>query len=263
MYFSGRTALVLFFLSLKVAAIGIIDFETCNFPYMIPRAFQTRCEPADEYVDDYMLPVKVGVGFKGIHPQWVTSMLIRTVPNIWSVEPWCLESEESNSGMCVYTSTRFAGGRGVSFIASPKEVPLIVQAEAFKNQTETEKDANPDHDDRMELLPVPGKGLGMRARHLFRRGDKAQAYTPIMVVQDYLMQHSKSTDQHLALRIATERLPPKTQELFMGLMGHWGGDPYYDRVNTNAFTSFAGQSFQYYWSVYPETSRYNHDCRPK
>ena len=265
MLFSCQSLLAASFFALKVVAVGIIDFDNCNFPYIVPRAFETQCQPADQLVDEFMLPLKTAPGLKGTHPQWIASMLIRSKPNVWTMEPWCLESNEANSGICVYTSSKFMKGRGISFVASPKEVHLITRASAFyvEDDDEIAPWVNPEKEERMEVLPVPGKGLGVRAKHLFRRGDVAQSYTPVLVVQDFLMQHSAVNDKHNVLRLAVERLPPKSRDLFNGLMGQWGGDPYYDKVNTNAFTSYAGKSFQYYWAVYPETSRYNHDCRPK
>jgi hypothetical protein len=263
MLLSSHSLLVASFFTLKVVAIGIIDYETCNFPYIVPRVFQTHCDPADKHVDEYMLPTKVGPTFKGTHPQWISSMLIRSTPNVWTMEPWCVESTEANSGICVYTSEKFMKGRGISFVTSPQEIHLVTLASAFKAQDDIPSYVNPEKEDRMELLPVPGKGLGMRSRHMFRRGDAAQSYTPVLVVQDFLMQYAADKDQYNVLKIGVDRLPKKARDIFNGLLGHWGGDPYYDKVNTNAFTSYVGQSNQYYWAVYPETSRYNHDCRPK
>jgi len=114
----------------------------------------------------------------------------------------------------------------------------------------------------MEMMPIPGKGLGVRSKAILIRGQTAQSYTPLLVVQDLVMQVVPQKDYALVLRQGVERLPPASQKLFNDLWGHWGGNPDYDKINTNAFTAMIGQSQQFFWSVYPETSRYNHDCRP-
>lgn len=115
----------------------------------------------------------------------------------------------------------------------------------------------------MRQEQVPGKGRGMVATRIIRRGDQIQAYTPILSVQDSLMQIDRAAiEQILSLRVAVDRMPPASKALFMDQWGHFGGDPRYDKVNTNAFNSMIGTSEIFFWTIYPESARYNHDCRP-
>jgi hypothetical protein len=235
------------------SALWITDFETCPIPYIIPRAFETDCDPADVFIDHVMSPTKGQRGSK--HPQYITSGSIRTRPNIWTHEPYCLESVDANSGMCVYTDAKFANGRGISIVAAPREHSLIIQAAVFQtNGSILEEGVNPPKDDRFEMMPIPGKGLGVRAKEMLLRGQNAQSYTPVLAVQDLVMQSMPITDYAPLLRRAVEQLPKPSQKLFNDLWGHWGGNPDYDKINTNAFTAFLGKCEKYFWSVYPDTS---------
>jgi hypothetical protein len=262
------------------SAIRITDFQSCPIPYMIPRAFETKCDPADAFIDDLMLPVKLPAGFQHTkHPQYITGNFIRTKPNIWTHEPYCLESVDGNTGVCTYTDANFGNGRGISIVASPKEYDRMVQAPVLQSRgADLEPHVNPANETRMEMMPIPKKGLGMRSKEILLRGQTAQSYTPVLSVQDLVMQLLPVNDYAPLLRQAVERLHPDSQKLFNDLWGHWGGNADYDKINTNAFTAFLGKSEKYFWSVYPETSvsfnvehidigclplqRYNHDCRP-
>ncbi|KAL4784291.1 hypothetical protein BJX76DRAFT_327615 [Aspergillus varians] len=46
-------------------------------------------------------------------------------------------------------------------------------------------------------------------------------------------------------------------------MGHFGGDPIEDRLNTNAFGVDIGDGGMDHRALLTQTSRMNHDCRPK
>jgi hypothetical protein len=128
MYFKLPASLLLS-LAVRVFAINIIDFDTCSIPYIIPRTFQRFCDRSDEYFPD----VSVNDLAEGHDHAWisppsnVSSAAIRNKPNIWTHEPFCVESPEANNGFCVYTNAHFANGRGISIVATPKEVCIHAQ----------------------------------------------------------------------------------------------------------------------------------------
>ena len=64
-------------------------------------------------------------------------------------------------------------------------------------------------------------------------------------------------------RLAVDKLPPKSRDLFLELHGHFGGDKVNDIINTNAFDIEVDSTQDSNYGVLPETSRMNHDCRPK
>jgi hypothetical protein len=108
--------------------------------------------------------------------------------------------------------------------------------------------------DRYEQKEVFGKGLGNVANATFQRGEKLQGFTPLLSFQDDMMQFVHPRDRHLLQQIAVERLPVASQDMFMALLGQFGGDPYHDRIHTNSFATKLGGAVDYFWSVLPETS---------
>jgi hypothetical protein len=61
-------------------------------------------------------------------------------------------------------------------------------------------------------------------------------------------------DQSLMLRVAVERLPKKSQELFLSQFTEEGLDPYIDRMDKNGFNAQFGQSQHYFSAALPETA---------
>jgi hypothetical protein len=243
-----------FSLAVQVLSINIVDFDTCSIPYIIPTNFQRFCDHSDEYLSEIAVTDLEGEFTTSITPPSnVTSAAIRNKPNIWTHEPFCIESSEANNGFCVYTNARFANGRGISIVATPKEIMKVTRASIFKD-LEAPLQNNAEGAARYVQKPVVGKGLGNVANATFQRGEKMQTFTPILAFQDDLMQFVAVRDQQLLQRIAVERLPAKSQAIFMDLLGHFGGDPYYDRINTNSFAAKFGEAKDYFWAVLPETS---------
>jgi hypothetical protein len=224
---------------------------------VIPRNFQRFCDHSDEYLSDIILNDVDGQ--QEVHqstiisPSNVTSAAIRNKPNVWTHEPFCVESPEANNGFCVYTNARFADGRGISIVATPKEIMKVMQASIFKIP-DYKFENKAKGAERYEQTEVFGKGLGNVANATFQRGEKLQTFTPLLAFQDDLMQFVSPRDQHLLQRIAVERLPMRSQEKFMALLGHFGGDPYSDRIRTNSFAARIGDAKDYFWAVLPETS---------
>ncbi|OGM49121.1 hypothetical protein ABOM_002350 [Aspergillus bombycis] len=62
-------------------------------------------------------------------------------------------------------------------------------------------------------------------------------------------------------REAVDALPPGTKAEILGLMGHWGGDPIDDRLDTNSFTVTLEKALDHH-ALFTQTSRLNHACRP-
>jgi hypothetical protein len=241
----------------QASAIQIVEDKICPIPYVVPRAFQRESDPVDEYVTEEMMPTKLSKAYKGRPPQYLSSMLIRTRPNVWTIEPYCLRSMDARGDVCVMTSEWFAKGRGISIVAAAGEGPLVAQATSLKNQTQHEWAdwVNPPKDTRVEVLPIPDKGMGVRAMRVLERGDAAQSFTPVISVQDGIMQMRTNTwEQNTPLIRAVRQLPPYANGVFNGLHGEFGGNPEYDKINTNAFNAVIGKSEHYFWSVYPETS---------
>ncbi|KAE9962215.1 hypothetical protein BLS_000662 [Venturia inaequalis] len=262
----ASSPLLLFSLLPLALAINIVDFSTCNIPYIIPLDFQQTCDRSDEYLSEHLPIIDLNGNYDTMlnAPTNITASFIRSRPNIWTHEPFCIESREANNGFCVYTNDRFANGRGISIVATPKEIMNIISTSILKDLSTTQFENQEAGARRYKYEQVTGKGLGVIANATFARGAKLQSYTPILAFQDDMMQFMSRQDRDLMQSIAVSRLPKASQDIFYSLMGHAGENPILDRIKTNAFTVNMGsfQTADFFWGVLPETSRFNHDCRP-
>lgn len=233
------------------SAIPILDFDTTSIPYLIPRCFQTTCDRSDEFLPDFN---------NQIDPLfYISSTTLRSKPSVWTHEPFCLESLSANKGFCVYSSSTFSHGRGISIVASPLEASRIITAPALQSRSSTPQ--NP-HASKFEIKPIPGRGLGIVATAPLYRGDQLYSLTPIIAVQDDAMQFLPVPDLLLLMAISLSRLPFKTQAQFWTMHAQFGGNAIYDRITTNAYNMPLGSALEHFWAAQPEISRINHDCRP-
>lgn len=258
--------LFLFSLLPLALANNIVDFSTCKVSFFIPPQFQQTCDRNDEYLSRHLPITDLIKDHKTIlnAPTNITAPLIQTHPDIWTHEPFCIESREANNGFCVYTNDRFANGRGISIVSTPKEIMNIISTSILKDPFTAEAKNQETGAPKYKYEQVPGKGMGVIANATFARGAELQSFTPILAFQDDVMQFMNREDQDLIQSIAVSRLPKTSQEIFYSLLGHAGENPILDRINTNAFTINMGsfQTSNFFWGILPETSRFNHDCRP-
>ncbi|KAF2404727.1 SET domain-containing protein [Trichodelitschia bisporula] len=229
------------------------DPSTCQIPFLIPPAFQRSCAP--------FLSPTVDLESTPQDASNISSALIRSLPTLWSHEPYCVHSPSARTTFCVYTRTPFASGRGLSIICSREALSQVTSASAFRNP-EPWTVARPAAAGKYTATPIPNKGLGNVATAAISQYEELHAETPLLLVQDTAMQHVEWDVLFGMLRVAVERLPDKSRRRFMELHGQFGGDPLYDRINTNAFNGKVGSGSESWWTVMPESSRFNHDCRP-
>ncbi|CZR52870.1 uncharacterized protein PAC_02747 [Phialocephala subalpina] len=176
----------------------------------------------------------------------------------WTHTPECIHSDDKTEEYCVYTNNSFAHGRGISFFTSPTIAVRIAELSAFTNQS-VHDNVNNFEDPPWEVRDIPGKGNGLFATRELHRGDLILADTPVGVLQsdafflDYLIGYRY-------LHTAFDRLPDATKDLVMRTAAHSPGDPYMERINTNAFAGEFEDKPHFF--LYPETSLINHDCRP-
>jgi len=176
----------------------------------------------------------------------------------WKFEPKCIPSQESKRQFCVYTSTEFANGRGISIITHDHIAARIEELSSFTkpgvfNSTNNFSNAP------WEVKSVPGRGKGLFATRKITRGEVILSNFPVAVLHmeafplDYALNYEY-------LHLAYNQLPSTTKALFMDLAAHNSGDPIMERINTNAFAGEFGGSPHF--MMYPEAARMNHDCRP-
>ncbi|GIK06676.1 SET domain-containing protein 5 [Aspergillus viridinutans] len=85
-------------------------------------------------------------------------------------------------------------------------------------------------------VQIPGKGVGVVAKRSLHKGDLLISEPPSLVVH-LDMRAAVPEKQRLRMQLeGVDRLPLLTKSETMGLMGHWGGDPVEDILDTNSFT---------------------------
>ncbi|KAF8850985.1 SET domain-containing protein [Acephala macrosclerotiorum] len=176
----------------------------------------------------------------------------------WTHTPECIHSDGNTEEYCVYTNNTFAHGRGISFFTSPTIATRIAELSAFTNQS-VHDNVNNFEDPPWEVRDIPGKGNGLFATRELHRGDLILADTPVGILESdaFLLDYPIG---YRYLHTAFDRLPDATKDLVMRTAAHSPGDPYMERINTNAFAGdFEGKP---HFLLYPETSLMNHDCRP-
>ncbi|EXJ92357.1 hypothetical protein A1O3_00907 [Capronia epimyces CBS 606.96] len=184
--------------------------------------------------------------------------------HLWSFKPVCTEYfEVLKDPLCVFTNVSFSNGRGISIfttptIASEFAALLPFQDPAALSSRGINSPSEPDGPSYTKT--IPGKGIGMLAKHELQRGDLIAAYTP------YLLAHMENllstTEREKYLQVAIEQLPEPSKTHFLTLATIYG-DPrvaVQDVVKANAFEMQVGG--QMHLAVFPESSRINHACAP-
>ena len=168
-------------------------------------------------------------------------------PYPWSYDPFCVFSKSLEIDICAWTDAHFANGRGISIIATPESATAVAMNKIFRDP-DLAKTANGVFTPPYEIRQLPGRGLGLIANRTVKRGEKIFAHTPIVVAQAISETGLYEEDLFELHRIAVERLPKRSRDLFLALHGHFGGDPIYDRFGTNAFNVFD------FAAIFPETA---------
>ncbi|QDS67957.1 hypothetical protein FKW77_008975 [Venturia effusa] len=176
-------------------------------------------------------------------------------PHPWSYDPECIFSKSLQIDICVWTDINFAAGRGISIIATPDSATAVAKNKIFYDP-DLASTANSIFEPPYEIRQLPGRGFGLIANRTVHRGDKIFVHTPILIAQAITETGLEEEELFRLHRVAVERLPEGSRQLFMALHGHFGGDLVYDRFSTNAFNVFD------FAAIFPETARINHDCRP-
>lgn len=240
-------------------SLHIISPDTTSIPYLIPRLFQNACDPSDGYFSEEVTvatseDASAAISFAS-PPQNVTSAGIRQKPNLWTHEPFCIESVEAQNGFCVYTNSKFANGRGISFVATPADINLVQQAAVFKKGQHENIRINLEGEKKYVRKAVPGeKRYEVIADASIKQGEELHILTPLLALQEPYISYMTKEDQTLLMRIGIERLSVKSREIFLSQYSQGKKDPYVNRMDKNAFNTQFGNSNHFYTSAVPETA---------
>ncbi|WYZ34280.1 hypothetical protein EsH8_I_000556 [Colletotrichum jinshuiense] len=163
---------------------------------------------------------------------------------------------------CLYANRGFAGGRGIVVISTPENVQRVKVLDGGMQDQRREDESAPDPP--YQVTEVKGKGLGMIANKTLARGDTVMLKAPVLLAHRAFIERTPPTEQHVLLDAVAGLLPVTTRRIFLGQMGHFGGNKVSDIMATNAFQMDLGgsQGDGHHYGNFPEVSRYNHDCRP-
>jgi hypothetical protein len=180
----------------------------------------------------------------------------------WTHPPKCtLILRSINDKLCVYTSTSFANGRGISIFTTPSIAKQYASLPAFTSPSVLHAQAINHPTNSWRADTIPNKGIGMLAAKALVFGDRITSYTPAFLA---LLEDELNTyDREKWWRLAIEQLPVKTKEDFLQLAFVFGDERFrvQDIVQANTFQVEVGGDN--HLAVWPETSRLNHACNPK
>lgn len=252
----SRLASFLIFVNL-VFALHIINPETCSIPYLVPLAFQRFCDLSDGfYQPDIRVATESGddVSFV-IPPRFAASAFHRRRPNLWTHEPFCLESLQAKNTFCVYTNAKFARGRGISLISTPEQILDVGSTPIFKDEEHMKSPNVAPGAKKYTRIAVPGeKRFVIQAKAAFKRGENIHSFTPILAIQHDANDLLGDVHLTLLLRVGIHRLPIPSQTLF--LKQYHGGieDEFIERLDKNSFTSYIGKQSKYFLQALPENA---------
>ncbi|PSR94391.1 hypothetical protein BD289DRAFT_465861 [Coniella lustricola] len=170
---------------------------------------------------------------------------------------------------CIFVSSTFAGGRGIGLLTSPERAEYVAKLPAFTNATALaleNKDPDPELSP-LDFVHIPGKDMGVVAKRPIYRGDHLMSFTPAVVI-DYGAFESLPLQDVLNLQMeVVDHLPSQMRGRYLNLSTHDGATSHVERVEkilkTNAFDIDLWDENEYgLFVVFPELSRFNHDCRP-
>lgn len=163
---------------------------------------------------------------------------------------------------CLYSSPRFAGGRGIAAITTAENIAKVKEVGDLLHEYEVSFD-NGDENLPFHVAEVRGKGNGVVANHRLARGDPIMAHTPVLLIHQDFKEEPDQDRQHHLLDLALKSLPEQTADLFMGQMAHNPDEhPVAARLTTNAFRLDLGGDDGQHYGGFPEVGKTNHDCRP-
>ncbi|KAI0834675.1 SET domain-containing protein [Hypoxylon sp. FL0890] len=167
---------------------------------------------------------------------------------------------------CVFSSTSFNGGEGISIITTGKSMSPIATRPAFRAENEAiaEPDSKPTSPYRE--VEIVGKDIGLVATRAIQAGELIMARAPAIMVNERAIQVLGKKAVSELLINAVENLPSQHRESLLNLSTHSApsdyGDKLYRILQTNSFRTGYHDGNNPFYSLFTEVSRLNHDCRP-
>lgn len=180
-------------------------------------------------------------------------------PNIWAYPPRCESGDGGNA--CLYTSSSFAGGRGISIIMPPEIAGNVTKLPAFTEDKLLDA-ANRESDLPYEAKIIPGRGMGAVAKRAIKKGERVTLFNPLVMIHVGSRGVPAPEKMRSMQRQAIEQLGSEQQSLFLRQHGEFGGDEIEDIINTNSFAmGGVGGEEHTFVAIFPEVSVSWTECR--
>ncbi len=154
--------------------------------------------------------------------------------------------------LCIFTSSTFAHGRGISILTDADTAQKISSLPAFRDPKALSsiKDLNGGSSPPFEVRPLPGRGLGVVANRTIEAGDLIMSYTTTTIFHEEAFDELDA-EGYRFLKETVESLPKHSRKVWMDLAAHFDGeDIIHEKINTNAFSEEFNEEEHYV--VFPE-----------
>lgn len=195
----------------------------------------------------------------------------------WPHATPCARNLNGTRDFCIYSDPKFANGRGILVLTGAEHAEEVARFPPFADggrELNAIPELNAETSIKWHVEAVPGKGMGLVADRPLSVGDRIMVSTPsIMIDYDVFYQLSKENIMTLQAE-GVNYLPERHRAIFLNLSTHDAADDFETRVDkiihTNAFDLenkgivevHDDDDRDSWYTVFPEISRMNHDCRP-
>jgi hypothetical protein len=155
----------------------------------------------------------------------------------WSMTPKCTQQSKSTPNYCVFTSSTFASGRGISILTSPEHAEELTKLPAFADPTvHRNLGVNQLSTPPFVARQMKGRGIGLVANRTIMRGEWLMSFTPAFMMPQDTYDAIAPHDRLQLQRLAIQQLPHRLRNSSESLFGQGGDDFIDDMIGTNSFS---------------------------
>lgn len=182
-------------------------------------------------------PLSSGYRYQHFHG---VSNEVHPAPDLFDeLPPICALPRRASIEYCVFTSTKFAGGRGISVLARREHTDNILNLPAFRNpEIYSAMGINQNSNAGFHARELKGRGIGLVANRTIKQGEWLMSFTPAFMMSYEAYDDLSEKERIYFQRLAFERLPDRVRGLAYQLYGQSEEkaiDSIDDILDTNTF----------------------------
>ncbi|KAK4149185.1 SET domain-protein 5 [Chaetomidium leptoderma] len=183
----------------------------------------------------------------------------------WTFPPKCISQTPKNENGsridCLFTSTEFRNGHGISLVTATITASNLVGVEAFADRpiplaAQHRDSLGPGY----EIRPIQGKGQGVVARRRIRRGEIIMVDIPAVLIGISFLADTKPHHRRRILKQAINQLPEETRHKVHALYRSSAQHEVDAILGPNANTIMVED--EVHVGLFTKAARINHSCRP-